>query len=425
MAMQTAAAIIVGAGQAGLAMSRELSLRSIDHLILERGSPGESWRSRRWNSLRLLTPNWANRLPGEAARYGDPDGYSSASEFANRLDAYSREISAPIRGNTTVKSVTASGAGFLVETDQTQYACQALVIASGAAARASVPAFASEFPPRIIQVSASDYRSPDQLPEGCSLVVGASASGVQLAREVCASGRQTILSVGAHTRLPRTYLDRDIEFWLDATGALDETIADVDDIHRARRTPSPQLTGSPYSVDLNALQSQGVEIVGRLMDVRDGKALFSGGLANVCAAADLKMNRFLDRSDEVATQREDIRRPKSSDRPEPTKVPAAPRLDLDLQDNGIASLIWATGLVPDLSWLHLPVFDRRRRLIHDGGVFAYPGVFAMGLTFMRRRRSHQISGIGKDAQEIAEHIASRLDKQVRSQRTTYAGARFS
>src|SRR6266566_4951566 len=242
--MPDTTAVIVGAGHCGLAMSHCLAARSVDHVVLERGEVANSWRTQRWDSLRLLTPNWMTRLPGYAYRGPDPDGYLGAAQVAAMLADYAGASAAPV-----LTGVTVTPAG---------------------------------------------YRNPGQLPPGGVLVVGASASGVQLADELARSGRPVTLAVGEHVRMPRTYRGRDVLWWLDAAGLLDQRYDEVDGLVRARRLPSMQLIGSPgRMVDLNALSSAGVRLAGRLAGIADGVAQFSGSLPNVCALADLKLGRLL------------------------------------------------------------------------------------------------------------------------------------
>lgn len=407
--MKSITTIIIGAGQAGLAASRELTRRGVDHLILDRGGVGNAWRTARWDSLRLLTPNWANGMPGAPYQGADTNGYMSVGEFAIRLQKYAWQIDAPIQDDTDVQRVRAVDGGYVIKTDREMFRCKALVLASGACARPRVPVIASSIPSHIFQTTPSEYKRADDLPDGPALVVGASASGVQIAREIQSSGRQVTLAAGWHTRLPRLYRGRDIEWWLDALGVLDEMLDEVDDINRVRRTPSPQLIGGSDPVDLNALQELGVEIVGRLADVRDGLAMFSGGLANACMSADLKMNRFLDAVDEWIDQRSLAEALPPPHRPAFTRTPFEPSLSRSLVDGGIRSIIWATGYQPDFSWLEVPVFDHRGALQHHGGVVASPGLYALGLMFMRKRRSQQISGVGDDAEHISSHLRRYLD----------------
>ena len=242
------------------------------------------------------------------------------------------------------------------------------------------------------------------------MIVGASASGVQLAREIQAAGRRVVLSVGEHVRMPRTYRGRDIQWWMDVIGAMDVRYDAVDDIQRARRLPSLQLVGTPerVTVDLNSLRKAGVELVGRLVGLRDGKAQFSGSLANYCALADLKMNRLLASIDDWVNTNGFAERFSPPDRYEPTDVGPETRLSLDLIDAGIGTVIWATGYRPDYSWLDVPVLDRKGRIRHDGGIVAAPGMYVMGLPFMRRRKSSFIDGAGDDAADLAAHLSQNL-----------------
>jgi putative flavoprotein involved in K+ transport len=393
--------VIIGAGHCGLAMSHCLATRSIDHVVLERGEIANSWRTQRWESLRLLTPNWMTRLPGYVYRGPDPDGYLGAQLVAAMLEEYAEVSATPIATGTTVTSVRAAGSGYVVGTDQGAWRAPTVVLACGAATMPAVPALACQVPPGITSVTPAGYHSPSQLPPGGVLVVGASASGVQLADELHRAGRPVTLAVGEHVRMPRTYRGRDILWWLDAAGVLDERYDEVDDLVRARNLPSMQLVGSPgRTVDLNALSSAGVRLVGRLAGIENGVAQFSGSLDNVCALADLKLGRLLDTIDTWAGGR--------GERFAPTELPTTP-LTLDLRSGEIATIVWGTGYRPDLSWLNVPVLDRRRRVVHDGGVTAFPGLYVIGLPFLRRRKSSLIDGAANDATELTMHLAGHLD----------------
>jgi putative flavoprotein involved in K+ transport len=254
------------------------------------------------------------------------------------------------------------------------------------------------------------YRKPEELPDGGVMVVGASATGVQLAREIRSSGRSVILAAGEHVRMPRTYRGRDIKWWMDAIGAMDLRYDALDDIDRARRLPSLQLIGTPRreTIDLNSLRKAGVEVVGRVAGMRGGKAQFSAALPNLCALADLKMNRLLASIDAwiLASGQEDCF--PAPHRFEPTEIDPHARLGMDLNDGSIRTVIWATGYRPDYSWLDVPVLDRKGRIRHDGGVLAAPGMYVMGLPFMRRRKSSFIDGAGEDAADLAAHLSLSL-----------------
>jgi putative flavoprotein involved in K+ transport len=273
-----------------------------------------------------------------------------------------------------------------------------------------VPAFAEAVPPAVAQLTAFDYRNPAQLPDGGVLVVGASATGVQLAAELRRSGRPVVLSVGEHVRLPRTYRGRDVLWWMAASGVWDQRYDELDDLTRARRLPSPQLTGSPEreSLDLNALTAIGVEVVGRWATVRDGRALFSGGLRNVCSLADLKMERLLgvfdDWADAQATQ-PDVA---LVERFPATELPSSTRLELDLRSGEIQTVLWATGFRPDYRWLEVPIIDAKGNLRHDGGTTESPGMYALGLPVLRRRKSTFIHGIEDDARDVVDDLGAYL-----------------
>ena len=397
--------VVIGAGHAGLAASHFLTERSIDHVVLERGEVANSWRNERWDSLRLLTPNWQSRLPGYGYDGGDPDGYMTMGEVIEFIDRFAHVAAAPVRTGTTVTSVRRTDDGYLVTTDRGQLRCRTVVIASGACNTPVVPPLSAGVPADIDQVTPFDYRGPDKLADGGVLVVGGSATGVQLAHELRQSGRPVTLSVGEHVRMPRTYRGRDVLWWMDASGVWDQRYDEVDDLDRARRLPSPQLVGTPErrTLDLNALVDAGVEPVGRLMTLRAGEALFSGGLRNLFSLADLKLRRLLDTFDGWAGLDAD-----DAERPPPTRTPTSPRWRIDLRSGEIRTIVWATGYRPDYAWLDVPVLDAKGRLRHDGGVVDSPGLYALGLPVLRRRKSTFIHGIESDARDVVDHLRSGL-----------------
>jgi len=257
----------------------------------------------------------------------------------------------------------------------------------------------------------SGYRHPDQLPPGGALIVGAAATGLQLAEEIHRSGRPVTLCVGEHVRLPRSYRGRDILWWMEASGVWNQRYDQIEDLERARRLPSPQLIGTPEhrTLDLNTLAGAGVEIVGKLATVRDGHALFSGGLANLFTLADLKMQRLLDTFDAWAREGHVDADVGPVERFAPTRVPTSTRLSLDLRSGEIGSIVWATGYRPDYRWLNVPVITRKGELRHDGGVVTEaPGMYALGLPVLRRRKSTFISGAEADARDLARHLGGYL-----------------
>lgn len=414
--------VVIGAGHAGLAMSHILSLGAIEHIVLERGGIANSWRTERWNSLRLLTPNWMTRLPGRAYSGSDPDGYMSAGAVADFIADYAAHTSAPVLTGTTVTRVALEGGYYRVATECGDWRCRAVVLATGAFNTPVVPLVAGAIPVGVQQLTARNYREPGQLAQGGVLVVGGSSTGLQLAQEIQRSGRPVTLATGEHVRMPRVYRGRDIQWWMFASGILDQRIEDTDDPERARRVPSPQLVGTPdFSVlDFNVLQEEGVEIAGRLMGVRDGKAQFSGSLRNVCALADLKMNRLLASIDDWAELNDLSGEIGPAERFAPTNVGRSPRLGFELRKH-VSSVIWATGFRPDYSWLDVPVFDRWGELKHDRGVVDAPGLYVLGLPYLRRRKSSFIHGAEDDVRELGAHVTSYLGgKKTPIQKTTSA-----
>jgi putative flavoprotein involved in K+ transport len=391
-------------------MSRCLSERAIDHVVLERGEVANSWKTERWDSLRLLTPNWQSRLPGFGYEGDDPDGYRTMPAVVAFIDCYAKVISVPVETHTTVTSVRQNEAGYRVETERGEWHARTVVLASGACNIPQVPMVADAVPRGIVTLTPSVYRNPAQLPDGGALIVGASATGTQLADEIHRSGHPVTMAVGEHIRVPRVYRGRDIQWWMDVAGVLDERYNEVEDIKRARRVPSLQLTGSATRVtlDLNALTTIGVKLAGRLAGISEGTAQFSGSLRNLCALSDLKMNRLLTMIDEWASDNDLAGKVEPPHRLPPTEVEVSPPLTMNLWAHGIRTIIWATGFRPDFSWLHVPVFDHRGQIRHDGGVVDAPGLYLMGMQFLRRRKSALIDGAADDAHDLSEHLVSYL-----------------
>ena len=392
-------------------MSRCLAARSIEHVVLERGEVANTWRTERWPSLTLLTPNWQSRLPGFKYEGDDPDGFRTLPETVAFLEHYARLVSPPLRTHCPVSAVRRSADGYEVASGQGTWHCKAVVLATGGFNVAQVPKVSEAVPPRIAQLTPVQYRNPQGLEPGGVLVVGAAATGAQLADEIQRSGRPVTLAVGEHVRACRTYRGKDMQWWMDATGLNDERYDEVENLRRARSLPSFQLAGYPdrRNIDLNALTSLGVKLVGRLAGIRDGSAQFSGSLRNVCELADLKLNRLLNRIDEWAAENGVNGAVDAPHRPEPTRLEASPPLGMDFARAGIRTIVWATGFRPDYSWLRIPVLDHKGNIRHDGGVVTEsPGLYVLGLTFLRRRKSSLIDGVGDDARDLSAHLAALL-----------------
>jgi putative flavoprotein involved in K+ transport len=396
--------VVIGAGQAGLAVSRCLTDAGVEHVVLERGRVGERWLSQRWDSLRLLTPNWATRLPAWTYTGPDPDGYMAAAEFAEYLASYAASFTAPVRAGTTVTSVERSCGQFIVRTDQGCWRTDNVVLATGWCDQPRIPTVARKLSPAITQLTASSYRNPAALPPGGVLIVGASASGVQLADELVRTGRQVTLAVGRHRRLPRRYRGRDIWQWLDRIGTFRRTIDDAAHPAAARRDASLQLVGRAQpEVDLPALRRLGVTLTSRLTGASDSQVYFADDLASTTSDADCRMRRVLARTDEHITRR-GIPAPEAAPIP-PADAPELQAQQVDLFQVGIGTVLWATGYTRSYPWLKVPALGRDREIIQRRGTTPIPGLYVVGQRFQYRRDSDFIDGVRHDAATIVWQIA--------------------
>jgi putative flavoprotein involved in K+ transport len=405
--------IVIGGGQAGLAMSRCFAERGVGHIVLERGRVAERWRTGSWDSLRLLTPNWLNLLPGGGYDGPDPDGFMRAADLVDSLCRYAAAFQAPIETGVDVLAVEPQGEAYRVTTSRGAWQARGVVVATGQCQHPLVPAFASALPARIQQLTPADYRRPSDLPDGPALVVGASASGVQLAEEIHRSGRPVTLSVGRHTRIPRRYRGRDILAWMHRAGVLDDRAQTASGLKRARRQPSLQLVGRSdgRSRDLGVLQELGIRIAGRAKALCNGAMLFAEDLALTMEEADRRLARLLNRIDDFV---ETVGLTGEVAPAEPLRSIAIrhPVSRLDLQD--VSSVIWATGYRREYPWLKAPVLGPDGEIEHTGGVTARPGLYVLGLPFLRRRKSNFIGGVGDDASELAQHLVAHLAGERRT-----------
>ena len=386
--------VVIGGGQAGLTMSHALSLRGRPHVVLERARIAERWRSERWDSLRFQFPNWAMRLPGFGYTGDAPDVYAHRDEVVGFIEAYAASIEAPVRSGVEVRALRP---GFELDTSEGTIRCANVVIATGPYQQPVIPDAASGLGD-IAQLSASAYRNPNQLPLGSVLVVGSGASGCQIAEELLQSGRDVYLSVGAHRRVPRRYRGKDIIWWINALG-MDDRVADERESRKAPLVISGANGG--HTVDLRRYASEGVHLLGRVQDARDGVLSLSTDLAEMLATGDAAYAGFVQAADAHA----------GTSMPEDQPVPAfpespAPPATLDIAASGIRSVIWATGYRYDFGWVGLDVFGPDRRPLHTRGATHVPGAYFLGLPLLHRVKSSFLSGVGDDAAWIAEHIDS-------------------
>ena len=410
--MATTDTIIIGAGQAGLAASRCLIDRAVDHVVLERGRVAERWRSERWDSLRLLTPNWMTRLPGWQYDGRDRHGFMAAGEVVEFFERYATSFDAPVREESSVDRVRLAGDGYEVVTSDGTWRAGNVVIATGWCDRPAVPPAARNLAAGIHQIVPSGYRNPTDVPEGGVLVVGASATGVQLADELRGAGRDVIVAVGGHTRLPRRYRGMDIYWWLERIGRFDKTIDEMPDVRAARREPSLQLVGSADGrpVDLTTLRAAGVELAGRVTSIDGWTVTFAEDLDFAAEHAERRtravladIDRYVERSGLAA----EVLPPE----PLPPLRRAGSRRQIDLRAAGINTVIWATGHRRTYPWLDVPVLDGGGEVRQRRGVTPAPGLYVLGQRFQHYRNSNFIDGVGRDAAFVADHLTHRLTQR--------------
>jgi putative flavoprotein involved in K+ transport len=396
--------LVIGAGQAGLSLSRQLARAGHQHAVLDRGRIGERWRSERWDSLNLLTPNSLNRLDG-AAPHSDPSGYLGRAAFVDYLRRYADAVGAPVHEHVTVRAVERSGAAFRVDTDGGSWRARNVVVATGDSADPRIPPVAASAPRDLLQIHTNRYRNPAALPPGGILVVGAGPSGQQIAAELRRAKRPVVLAVGRHARMMRRYRGHDIFHWLRELGDLERTIDEVPDPAASTRTPSLPLTGANggEQLDLAELDQLGVTIAGRLERFDGSRAVFSRDLQATVGDADRRMHRVLDRIDDHIEQAHAARWPYGPDRVADVALPAGPP-SLDLAADRISTVIWATGYRRIYPWLRLPVLDRNGEIAHRRGITRVRGLYVLGLKFQHRRWSHFIGGVGADAAFIARSV---------------------
>ncbi len=413
--MSTTDTLVIGAGQAGLAASYCLTERGVDHVVLERGRVAERWRSERWDSLRLLTPNWMTRLPGWSYRGAEPNGYMTAADATAYFQGYADASAAPVREHSAVLHLDADSDGFQVVTTDEQWRARHVVMATGWCDQPAVPAMARHLDAAVTQIAPSAYRNPASLPDGGVLVVGASATGVQLAEELRAAGRHIVLAVGSHSRLPRCYRGMDVFWWLERIGSLDRTIDDAPDRTAATREPSLQLVGRPdhRTLDLGTLMAAGVELVGRLTGIDGHHVGFAPDLARTVATADARMRRVIAQIDDHITATGLT--PEVLDAaPLPSIHVGDPVDAVDLRAQGITSIIWATGHRRIYPWLHLPVLGADGEIRQRQGVTPVPGLYVLGQRFQHYRSSNFIDGVGRDATFVVDHLVRRTTPLTRS-----------
>lgn len=415
--------LIVGAGQAGVAMSEHLSRLGVPHLVLERNRIAERWRSGRWDSLVANGPAWHDRFPGLEFAGQSPDAFVPKEQVADYFEAYAKKFNAPIRTGVDVMKVerNVGRPGFTVETSQGVIEAMRVVAATGPFQRPVIPPIAPKDQP-FLQIHSADYRNPGQLPEGAVLVVGAGSSGVQIADELQRSGKQVYLSVGAHDRPPRAYRNRDFCWWLGVLGEWDQAA-----MKPGREHVTIAVSGAHggRTVDFRELAHRGMTLVGLTQSFEGGVATFQANLAENLARGDENYLALLNAAD-AYIERNGLDLPLEPEAritfPDPACV-TEPILQLDLAKAGVTSIIWATGFATDYSWMNVNAFDDKGKPAHQRGVSTEPGIYFLGLPWQSRRGSSFIWGVWHDAKYVADHIAiqrSYLDYHDAAQRSADA-----
>ena len=396
--------VVVGAGQAGLALSRLLTQQQHEHVVLERGRVAERWRSERWDSFRLLTPNWQTRLPSYRYDGPDPDGFMGRDQIVRFFDGYAASFSPPVVTEAAVHRVAPRADGWAVESTAGPFLARNVVIATGHYDQPRTPAAARALPSWVAQLHARDYRSPVSVPDGSVLVVGAGPTGQQLADELARAGRRVFLAVGRHRPLPRQYRGADAYWWLDRMGSLGRTVDSLDDPAVTVNAPSVVLAGGTQDLDLHRLVRNGVAPLGRLVGGAGARLRFAADLPAMVTAADVNVARFRAQVDAYV---EDVGLhvppPDPVLPPDSTWARSAPR-ELDLTESGVRSVVWATGYRRDYSWVEAPVFDPAGEPVQRRGVTAAGGLMFLGLRWMYRRNSNFIDGVSADAEYLAQRI---------------------
>jgi putative flavoprotein involved in K+ transport len=400
--------VIIGGGQAGLAMSYHLSRLGREHVILEEKWPGHRWRTERWDSFAYQFPNWTLQLPGYGYRGNDPDGFVLRDEVARFVEGYAAFIRAPVRCGTRVTALRQEPGTerLLVESNDARIEAANVVVATGPYQKPAIPRLAAVMPPWVFQIHSSGYRNPGQLPPGAVLVVGSGASGCQITEDLSKSGRQVYLAVGSHRRSVRRYRGRDIIWWSVKMGLFDLPVDTVPP--EAREGYLGNLTGAHggHDIDVRRFATEGVVLLGHLRGVEEGKVIFATDLGETLNLADeacYQRLRLVD--DYVHTTGYSVPEP---DAPSPGRKVPTPITTLDLRVADITSVVWGTGFRDDFGWVQLPVFDDVAQPIHRRGVTRHPGLYFLGLRWLHTLKSFGLLGVGEDAEYLAEHIVARL-----------------
>ena len=404
--------VIIGGGQAGLALSYYLTQQGRTHLVLERGRVGETWRSGRWDSFTLVTPNWMTQLPGFPYQGDDPDGFLPREDIVAYLEQYAASFNAQIQCGVQVTAVRQQpgGDGYIVEAEERTFGARNVVLATGAYPKPKLPLLSTALPVDIRQMHTSEYRNPQALPSGAALVVGTGQSGCQIAEELHQSGRQVYLSTSSCGRAPRRYRGKDSTWWLARLGFFDRTVDQLPS-PAAKFACSPHVSGQQggHDINLRQLAKEGIILLGHLQAGQGRQIILAPDLEENFAKADAFAAQITQGIDEYIkkTGMEVAANRTTAEAPSNGATSTKPLLTLDLQVAGISTIIWASGYKLDFGWVHLPVFDQTGYPVHRRGVTAFPGLYFLGLHWLYKMKSALLYGVGEDAAFIASAIADR------------------
>jgi len=397
--------LVVGGGQAGLSVSHYLKQRGIEHLVLEKHEPLHAWRTQRWDSFCLVTPNWQCRLPGWDYRGSDPHGFMKKDEILGYLEHFKASVNAPLREGVSVQLVTPRPeGGYLVKTSEGDCTADQVSVASGGYHVPIIPRMAERLPKSVLQLHSEQYRNAASLPEGAVLVVGSGQSGAQIAEDLHLAGRQVVLAIGDAPRCARFYRGKDVVDWLADMGYYDMSVNEHPLRQSVRDNTNHYVTGRDggRDIDLRKFALEGMELYGAMRDVQDGRLRFEPRLAQVLDHAD-KIYNGINASIDKYIAEKGIVAPAGGPYV-PVWSPSVERTELDLAAAGIGSVIWCIGFAPDFSWLDAPVFNGRGHPQHQRGVTRQPGLYFLGLPWLHTWGSGRFSGVARDALYLAERI---------------------
>jgi putative flavoprotein involved in K+ transport len=401
--------MVVGAGQAGLSVSYYLKQAGIDHLVVEKHSVTHTWRTQRWDAFCLVTPNWQCALPGYPYRGNDPHGFMKKDEIIAYLDGFIAMVDAPLLEGTAVRRVQrGADQRYAVSTSRGEFTADHVVVAAGGYHTPIVPRMAERLPAGIVQMQSSQYRNPHALPDGAVLVVGSGQSGAQIAEDLHLAGRKVFLAVGEAPRCARFYRGRDVVDWLADMRYYDMPVEQHPLREGVRDNTNHYVTGRDggRDIDLRRFASEGMELFGRLDDLRDGYLQFAPNLIANLDSADDTYNR-INVSIDAFIDKQRIDAPEEA-RYEPVWRPAGERTSLELAASGIGAVIWCIGFTPDFGWIDAPVFNGRGYPAHTRGITPQPGLYFVGLPWLHTWGSGRFSGIARDAAHIVDAISSAM-----------------